>query len=138
MAELPPKSNPNQRTNLTNELAKERNRAAAERTLMAWIRTCLSLISFGFAIDKILQALQQAKLGSVTKFDLGVHLVGLCFIGLGVFAMFWATIEHKSILRQIQRDDYVYAPPRSLAMTTAIFLQFIGLFAFIVVISGWF
>ena len=138
MTELPPESRSNQRTNLTNELAKERNRAAAERTLMAWIRTCLSLISFGFAIDKILQALQQTKLGSPAKFDVGVHLVGLCFIALGVFAMFWATIEHQIILKQIRRDDYVYSPPRSLAMTTAIFLQFIGLFAFIVVLSGWF
>ncbi|MFN9624229.1 MAG: YidH family protein, partial [Cyanobacteriota bacterium] len=37
--------------NLTNELAKERNRDAAERTLMAGIRTSLSLISFGFGVD---------------------------------------------------------------------------------------
>ena len=34
--------------NIANELAKERNREAAERTLMAWIRTALSLIGFGF------------------------------------------------------------------------------------------
>ena len=134
MTELTPESTPN----LTNELAKERNRAAAERTLMAWIRTCLSLISFGFAIDKILQALQYSQLGSGSQVDFGVHLVGLSFIVLGVFAMFWATVEHKIVLRQIRRDDYVYSPGRSLAMTTAIFLQFIGLFAFIVVLSGWF
>ncbi|MFM7169470.1 MAG: YidH family protein, partial [Cyanobium sp.] len=42
--------------NVTNELAKERNREAAERTLMAWIRTSLSLISFGFGVDKIIGA----------------------------------------------------------------------------------
>jgi putative membrane protein len=41
------------------ELAKERNRAAEERTLMAWIRTCLSLISFGVGIDRIVAVLQQ-------------------------------------------------------------------------------
>ncbi|MGL6134714.1 MAG: YidH family protein, partial [Prochlorococcaceae cyanobacterium] len=49
--------------NLTNELAKERNRAAADRTLMAWIRTCLSLISFGFGLDQIVTALHGRSAG---------------------------------------------------------------------------
>jgi putative membrane protein len=34
--------------NTATELTKERNRLAADRTLMAWIRTSLSLIGFGF------------------------------------------------------------------------------------------
>jgi putative membrane protein len=38
---------------VANELARERNREAAERTLMAWIRTALSLIGFGFGIGKL-------------------------------------------------------------------------------------
>ena len=42
--------------NVANEFAKERNRAAAERTLMAWIRTALSLIGFGFGIGFYLEA----------------------------------------------------------------------------------
>lgn len=33
--------------NKATELTKERNRLAADRTLMAWIRTALSLIGFG-------------------------------------------------------------------------------------------
>jgi uncharacterized membrane protein YidH (DUF202 family) len=37
-------------TNIATELARERTREAADRTLMAWIRTSLSLIGFGFGI----------------------------------------------------------------------------------------
>ena len=35
-----------------SELAKERTREAADRTLNAWIRTSIALIGFGFAIAK--------------------------------------------------------------------------------------
>ncbi|HEY9763929.1 MAG TPA: DUF202 domain-containing protein [Trichocoleus sp.] len=44
-------------SNVQAQLAKERNRAAAERTLMAWIRTALALISFGFGIDTIVSTI---------------------------------------------------------------------------------
>jgi len=42
-----------------NELAKERNRAAAERTINAWIGNSLSFIGIGVAIDQISHSLQQ-------------------------------------------------------------------------------
>lgn len=57
--------------NLTNELAKQRNRDAAERTLMAWIRTCLSLISFGFGLDKIVGAIDRAAGGQGAQVEWG-------------------------------------------------------------------
>jgi putative membrane protein len=38
------------KTKMRNELAKERTRESADRTLNAWIRTSASLIGFGFAI----------------------------------------------------------------------------------------
>jgi putative membrane protein len=41
------------KTSITNELARERNRAAADRTLMAWIRTALAMIGV-FAFVSIL------------------------------------------------------------------------------------
>ena len=47
-----------QMSNTSTELAKTRNRAAAERTTLAWIRTALALISFGFGLDKIISAIR--------------------------------------------------------------------------------
>src|SRR5882757_2706696 len=44
--------------NTATELTKERNRLAADRTLMAWIRTSLSLIGFGFGIGKVYEYLK--------------------------------------------------------------------------------
>ena len=49
-----PTSSPD--ANESTQLARERNSAAADRTLMAWIRTSLSLIGFGFGIGIISRA----------------------------------------------------------------------------------
>ena len=40
-------------------LAMRRNFMAADRTLMAWIRTAISMIGFGFTLAKLFQALAQ-------------------------------------------------------------------------------
>ncbi|MEY3867021.1 MAG: YidH family protein [Microcoleaceae cyanobacterium] len=122
--------------NLNNELAKERNRAAAERTLMAWIRTSLSLISFGFGIDKILEVLRQSKLKESTHIYSGARLVCIGFILIGIFALWGAIRQHRKILKLIQRDDYVYTNQASIAMTTAISVILVGIFGLIVVLAG--
>ena len=116
--------------NVATQLAKERNRAAAERTLMAWIRTCLSLISFGFGIDRIITAIEASQIGDrVNPVQLS-RILGLAFIALGTYAMLSAAIEHQKELDHIQREGYIYKPRRSLGLTVAIGLIFIGAFAF--------
>jgi putative membrane protein len=122
---------------LTNELAKERNRAAAERTLMAWIRTALALISFGFGLDKIIAAIESTGLRGSGHADLSVKLLSMGFVLVGVVSLTAAIFQHRRDLRLIRRDDFTYsgAGP-SLAVITALALILIGAVAFALLVPG--
>ena len=120
--------------NLTNELARQRNRDAAERTLMAWIRTCLSLISFGFGLDKIVGAIDRVS-GSTGPRP-GVVAVALAFVITGIVAMAAATLQHLTELRRLQRSDYIYTQGPRLAAVTAALLTLIGVLAMSILLTG--
>jgi len=123
------------KTNLTNELARERSRQAADRTLMAWIRTTLSLIGFGFAIANFRAVLLNAGLVSNPREHANVALAfGLSFISLGVLGLLAAVIQHWNILQHLKQNDFEYTGFRPLVFIMAVLLIIIGLFAFMAVI----
>lgn len=116
--------------NLNNELAKERTRAAADRTLMAWIRTSLSLIGFGFGIPTIVKAIEATRIGKNINPHHFTNLVGLSFISIGTFAMLAALKEHRRMVTRIERDHYTYENS-STTETVGIALILVGLVSFI-------
>lgn len=123
--------------NLAVELAKARNRAAEERTLMAWIRTSLSLISFGVGIDRIVALIDQGLGGAVNEFRLS-RVLGLAFVALGTVALILATLDHRYQLHRIQRDELIYVSRRSPSLFVAVVLAALGSMAFMaMLISPW-
>jgi putative membrane protein len=120
--------------NVANELAKERNREAAERTLMAWIRTALSLIGFGFGIGKLAAYMDAA--GLHTRFDVphSSLIFGASFIVVGILGLLAAIVQHARILKRLSRPDFAYNAMRPIAMTVAVLLMLIGLFGLIVIL----
>ena len=116
--------------NPATELAKERNRAAEERTLMAWIRTSLSLISFGVGIDRIVAVLQQNLGDAVNPFRL-TRILGLSFVALGTLSLLAAALDHRHQLKRIQRDDLIYVSRNSTTFIVAVVLSFLGIVAFL-------
>jgi putative membrane protein len=120
--------------NIANELAKERNREAAERTLMAWIRTALSLIGFGFGIGKLAAYLDAAGL-QTSRDPAHTSLVfGSSFIFVGIFGLLAAIVQHARIMNRLSRPDFAYNAMRPIAMTVASMLILIGVFGLIAIL----
>jgi putative membrane protein len=124
------------KTNLANELAKERNRAAYDRTLMAWIRTAISLIGFGFAIAKSYEYIQTEEMETTGRFIDQIHAplwFGMSFIVLGMVCILGGVIQYRVVMKQIQSDRFTYNEPRPLAKIIALILLIIGVFALIAI-----
>ncbi len=126
--------------NLTNELAKERNRAAYDRTLMAWIRTAISLIAFGFAIAKSYEFIEMDQMEKTGRFIDQIHAplwFGMSFIVLGMVCILGGVIQHAKLVEQIRSDRFTYGEPRPLAKIVALLLLIIGIFALITIFQRW-
>jgi len=82
-------------------LAADRTRLAHDRTLMAWVRTATSLISFGFTIYKFFQYLQQQN-AVLHDHLLGPRQYGLIMISIGIVALVLATIQHRRDMRALR------------------------------------
>ena len=131
--------NPSKPINATNELAKERNRAAAERTLLAWIRRCLSLITFGVALDQIDTAIEQGFFQSIASLsNQFTETVSLVFVSLGVVLMIVGMLQTYFMIKAIEREDYIKSAVRPLNFLITIAILIFGIFSFLAVLIRYF
>jgi putative membrane protein len=113
---------------LADILALERTRMAADRTLMGWIRTALSMISFGFTIFKFLEYIQHEGIKPVYRIH-GPREVGLTLIGIGIFALVIACFQHWQFIKKL-RPDQPYKP-WDLAFVVAFLIGLLGAAMFV-------
>jgi putative membrane protein len=82
---------------------------ANERTMLAWIRTGIALMAFGFAIARFGVFLRQVakvdQLAVLPQHGVGSTWVGAALVGLGMVANLLATIRYSQIHRAIERGD---------------------------------
>jgi len=128
MNDTPPK--------LADVLGLERTHMAAERTLMAWTRTSLSLISFGFTICKFLESIQQKALESEVLRRNSPRNVGLTLIGIGIFALTVACLQHWKYSRKLGLGRPYKLLDLSFVVASLIGLLGIAMFVSIILRAG--
>jgi putative membrane protein len=121
MNETPPK--------LADVLAIERTRMAADRTLMGWVRTALSMIGFGFTIFKFLESIQSKEVVSQVVRPHSPRIAGLTLIGIGVFALVIASRQHWNYVKKLP-SDRPYRP-WDLGLVVAALIGLLGLAMFV-------
>jgi putative membrane protein len=109
---------------------------AAERTLMAWTRTSLSLISFGFTIYKFLESIQQKPLASEVLWRDSPRNVALTLIGIGIFALSLACLQHWVYSRNLELARPYKRLDLSLLIAILIGLLGIAMFTSILLRAG--
>jgi len=101
---------------------------AADRSLMAWIRTALSMIGFGFTIYKFFQYMpEELATGNVRRPQAPRNL-GLTLIALGTVALAAAAWQHWNVLKTIRASQTQHVWP--VALVVAVLVVLIGLITF--------
>ncbi len=106
----------NKPKNVTDHLANE-------RTFLAWIRTAIAVMGFGFVVVKFSLFVRQFTLLVDAK-DVQHHqgfsgIIGISLVLIGAVMVVFSYYNYKRIQKEINRADYQSGSPFSLVITLA-------------------
>ncbi len=103
---------------------------ANERTFLAWIRTSLGIMGFGFVVVKFSLFIRQIELvlktGEVTQSHHGYSgVVGVTIVIIGALTVLLAFVKYRNTNRQIEDENFAQS---SFGITiTAVLIFIIGI-----------
>ncbi len=114
----------------STQLAFERTRNSYENTMMSWIRTATSLITFGFSIYKFFQ--MDAPTQAEPKRLIGPREFAFILVSIGLLSLVLATLQHRQSIRVLGAQ---YAgQPSSLALLVAALISILGILALVAMV----
>ncbi len=128
------------RATAADHFAWVRTRLALERTIMAWQRTAVALIGFGFAIVQYLEHLEQTPGARSAYLPEAPRYLGLALISCGILALLVSIWQYWWGIRYLWGDPFTPIAGvtkegiQTPVIAVAIVLLLIGLFAFFAVL----
>ena len=91
-----------------SELNDPRVFFAAERTLLAWNRTSLTLMAFGFVIERfgLFLNLLLPKHGELVARGISFW-VGIAFVLLGAYSAVAATVQYRKVIKTLKPVEFI-------------------------------
>jgi putative membrane protein len=112
---------------------------ASERTFLAWIRTGLSLMGFGFVVSRFSLFLREFSVhegGAAKVTSTGFsQAVGVVLVIAGVLVNLAAILHHLHVTKALRGGEDLAGRPSHLAIVVAIFLALVGLAMAVYLIS---
>ena len=112
-----------------------RTALSSEQTLMSWVRTSVSLFTFGFSIATFFQYLTVEQ--QDTEWSAGPRRLGISLICVGLLMLVLAMVDHVRMIRQMRREGLPADSGSFLPLGSAVALLAIGLIALVSVFLKW-
>lgn len=97
---------------------------ANERTFLAWIRTSIAMMGFGFVVVKFSLFVKQLSLavtGHMVVTGKGFSgVIGMCLVAIGAFTALIGYLRYRRIERQLIRQDFYPSSGLLLVLTAAV------------------
>lgn len=121
----------------SSKSSNARDHMANERTFLAWIRTSIGIMAFGFVVEKFALFIKKITLLLGTPYSNGTpntshslqgysSIFGVLLVALGVLICLLAFFKYKKIEKQIEDDTYQPSVLLNILLTLSVLL--IGIF----------
>lgn len=102
---------------------------ANERTMLAWVRTGIGIIAFGFAVVKFSLFVKQVQLalglshnGAIPKSHGYSSAIGIALVGVGAITLLLSYLRYRRTEKQLTEGTYHHSPLLIVLLTGFIFI----------------